>query len=247
MQPCGDCDENAADSFCVDCALMLCAGCTKDHLKRKSTRNHTVQTLADLSKQGASVVAAKTAGGRATYCATHTAPNPFHELTLYCKTCKEAICRDCIVIDHKAPDHDFVFLEQIVADQRAEVGALVQQVQVHHAASEAVVVLIDMEDAEVTARQATAAAEVKRRRLSTCCARFALFGPALARPSRGWQRPGVRGIIRHQHHCRQHQHCRCRLQSCCRHTRVPPSHHHQRCFGCPSSAPTTPTPDPHDF
>jgi tripartite motif-containing protein 2/3 len=111
-----DDEQHAATHHCVQCAEFMCEVNAKGHRKSKVSRDHDVQTIAEF-KSGAA--APRKASTRTVYCAAHPSPSPFHELTLFCKTCDVAICRDCIIEEHEKPAHDVVFLEKVIAEQRA--------------------------------------------------------------------------------------------------------------------------------
>jgi hypothetical protein len=110
-----DDEQHAATHRCVQCAEFMCETNAKGHRKSKISRDHDVQTIAEF-KAGAA--APRKVSTRTVYCSAHSSPSPFHELTLFCKTCDVAICRDCIIEDHEKPAHDVVFLEKVIAEQR---------------------------------------------------------------------------------------------------------------------------------
>ena len=47
-------------------------------------------------------------------------------LKLYCNTCQETICRDCIIIDHH--QHDFAFARDVFQEKKDELLRLVGEV-----------------------------------------------------------------------------------------------------------------------
>ena len=152
-------DEHAATHRCVQCAEFMCQIIANVHCKGKATRDHDVQTLANFKAGGP--VAAKVVT-RAVHCSAHPSPSPFHELTLFCKTCDVAICRDCVIEDHKPPDHNVVFLEKAIDQQRASLTAMVADAEQRAGAVGEAIGAIDAMQQSLAAREAESEAAIKR-------------------------------------------------------------------------------------
>lgn len=113
---CELCDTSVVSHRCVECSEMMCDSCTAVHRKMRATRSHTIQTLAAFESNGPPTTAL------IEYCPIHPTPREVHELTLCCKTCNyRLICRDCIVVDHR--DHEYNFVNVYAAERRQEVAA----------------------------------------------------------------------------------------------------------------------------
>ena len=75
-------------------------------------------------------------------CAGH----PGEQKNLWCETCSATICRDCIVVDHR--DHDYDFLNKMFDKHHPEmVAALRTRNQAAHVLSAALTKVRDVEDA----------------------------------------------------------------------------------------------------
>ena len=48
-------------------------------------------------------------------------------LWFYCQTCGVLICRDCTVVDHQKPEHDYVALKSVATEQRSKIKEMVDQ------------------------------------------------------------------------------------------------------------------------
>ena len=98
---CELCDEdNEALHRCLDCAQNICSNCKKIHLRINALSNHNVATLDDIRKGKATVKRPE----EASTCQKHKGEiNRF-----YCETCQVLICRDCTVVDHCKPEHQYI-------------------------------------------------------------------------------------------------------------------------------------------
>ncbi|XP_065181686.1 E3 ubiquitin-protein ligase TRIM71-like [Sycon ciliatum] len=116
---CDECvDGEVASHRCVSCCQFLCTLHHNSHKKSKATHDHQTIPLTQLQSSasaGAAIagsghvdVAELAVARSALLCARHTQK----ELELYCASCSECICRDCIVVDHKS--HDFTFISDAI-------------------------------------------------------------------------------------------------------------------------------------
>ncbi|XP_071787381.1 E3 ubiquitin-protein ligase TRIM33-like [Asterias amurensis] len=104
---CNLCEEkNKATHFCYDCPMFICANCYKMHKKIPSLLSHTVATLKDV-RDGKTAMK-KTKPKRHPECQTHEG----EVMRFYCTTCDVMICRDCTVIDHRNPQHEYIDCNQ---------------------------------------------------------------------------------------------------------------------------------------
>ena len=114
-------DQNIAEARCLDCPCYLCKSCSEMHKKMLFTSSHTVVTLSDIKSSD------KKEGVKnfqhAQYCDEHKE----EKLKLFCKTCKQVICRDCTIV--KCRGHDYVFIRDARPDTQKLLEKLVKDVQ----------------------------------------------------------------------------------------------------------------------
>ena len=104
-------DNNPSAGRCVDCQAYLCQQCIDLHKKLRITMQHQIVTLAEI-KEGA-----LTSIHKKHMCSEHEG----EELKLFCRTCREVICRDCTFDAHQK--HEYVLVKNIK-------GGLVRELQV---------------------------------------------------------------------------------------------------------------------
>lgn len=114
-------DENPAFARCLSCSEYLCISCFHLHQKLKATRQHNVLTL-DKIRQSDKTVWIESLKKRLHFCDEHEQ----EVLRLYCKTCKEVICRDCALVKHRV--HDYVFLQEICPDMQSSIETLLKEI-----------------------------------------------------------------------------------------------------------------------
>lgn len=90
----------------------------------KMTKTHKLLTVDEFRSDA-------TAGSlltKTSYCPDHPSPTVLHELTLCCRTCDhKPICRDCIVVQHK--DHDYDFLASMASEIKKAIVGLVAAIE----------------------------------------------------------------------------------------------------------------------
>ncbi|XP_046373638.2 E3 ubiquitin-protein ligase TRIM71-like [Haliotis rufescens] len=115
---CGLCEEgHPAEGRCMNCCEDLCTNCIKYHERLRVTALHNIL----LFEPGAtSDIVVPTRSN--TDCHKHNEP-----LKFYCQTCKQAVCRDCILTAHKG--HQAVDLTDEVDNAKKEAERLLKRVQ----------------------------------------------------------------------------------------------------------------------
>ena len=98
---CEKCQKGEATSFCRDCGQFLCTVCTQIHKDWAELSTHEVISLDRLEGDVTQLVPPTK---KVTYCSKH----PTKESDLYCETCEELICRDCIVRVHRDHQYDLI-------------------------------------------------------------------------------------------------------------------------------------------
>ena len=94
---CTKCDKRDPTCYCRSCGL-LCDSCKKPHLEWKEFSSHEIVSLDQLTEDVINLVPPDQ---KIMQCSKH----PATKLDLYCETCKEVICRDCILRVHR--DHHY--------------------------------------------------------------------------------------------------------------------------------------------
>jgi len=90
------------EAFCRNCALFVCQHCEEHHRTMRAFFDHVVVSLDDLRQNTAAHLLVKEEAQ--IRCKEHGG----EEMKLYCYDCKQLICRDCIIIDHKGHEYNFV-------------------------------------------------------------------------------------------------------------------------------------------
>ncbi|XP_018579850.1 tripartite motif-containing protein 45 [Anoplophora glabripennis] len=81
----------SAISRCMECAISFCDHCEEVHLRQKSSAEHEVLSLERAREKGITKVR------RQIMCLKH----PDLELSIFCSSCYQVICRDCISASHR--------------------------------------------------------------------------------------------------------------------------------------------------
>ncbi|XP_044266934.1 tripartite motif-containing protein 45 isoform X1 [Tribolium madens] len=81
----------SATARCMDCAISFCEHCEEVHLRQKAANGHEVLSLEEARRKGITKVR------RQIMCVKH----PDLELTLFCSTCCQVICPECVPSSHK--------------------------------------------------------------------------------------------------------------------------------------------------
>ena len=127
---CGDlicelCHSDKAVAFCRHCAQYICDFCREGHRRMKTFSGHTVVSIEELRRNAEENL--PIVQPEPMRCKEHQ-----EQLKIYCFTCNQLICRDCVLKDHK--DHDFDFTSkcapQIKQALQEKLGPL-QSTQAH--------------------------------------------------------------------------------------------------------------------
>ena len=119
---CGKCtkETRTATNYCRDCGEFICAACTDIHAQWDMFSKHEVVALDQFEKKVKQLDALKKV---TLYCSLHEGK----ELELYCETCGELICHNCIVKKHK--DHQYDLVSDTYERQKAEIIASLEPVE----------------------------------------------------------------------------------------------------------------------
>ncbi|XP_072049539.1 E3 ubiquitin-protein ligase TRIM56-like [Amphiura filiformis] len=105
-------DLPTAVARCTECDDYLCKRCVTMHKILRVLKNHPIVTLDEL-REGkfpeATAIEQK-------MCVKHKG----EALLFYCETCDVPICRQCVVITHRHPEHKQAELEQVVKEKKEQ-------------------------------------------------------------------------------------------------------------------------------
>ncbi len=116
---CLDSYESNATTFCCNCCKFLCSKCTQDHTRHRDKHSHK---LVELGKERVNTktlldsIPHKTAS-----CQLHSD----EVLKFYCETCKQLVCRDCIILKHN--NHKYDRVEQVAEKGKQQLKSLLSQ------------------------------------------------------------------------------------------------------------------------
>ena len=98
---CESCSGGKAEAFCRHCMEFICAKCVESHGRMKAFKGHEITSMEQLRVGGARKIPAPEAPPKK--CEAHD-----EVVKLYCYTCSQLICRDCVIDDHADHDREFV-------------------------------------------------------------------------------------------------------------------------------------------
>ena len=96
---CDNCTTTNATGYCKECAKFLCLKCIDVHKKFTAIVNHKIVSLNDVAASAYQLLPEK----EKIKCFIHN-----KRLKIFCRTCGELICHDCIVRIHKDHNYDLV-------------------------------------------------------------------------------------------------------------------------------------------
>ena len=99
--PCDKCKRGKTVKYCRTCGQFICNACVTAHETWTELSSHEVITIQQLTSDAQKLVPPKK---QVLACPKH----PEKELDLFCDTCEELICRDCIVRVHREHQYDLV-------------------------------------------------------------------------------------------------------------------------------------------
>ncbi|XP_033641552.1 E3 ubiquitin-protein ligase TRIM56-like [Asterias rubens] len=103
---CEVCEDEEANSRCIECKDYLCGECQKAHRRAVKTKKHEIATLEDL-RSGKACFKSKMRD-EIPKCQNH----PTQEVVFFCTTCQVLICHVCTALDHSNTTHVYVYIEK---------------------------------------------------------------------------------------------------------------------------------------
>ncbi|XP_078042465.1 protein meiotic P26 [Augochlora pura] len=110
--------KESAVARCSDCANFLCPSCNCAHQFMRCFESHKVVAFEELKKSNEAIPIHKPI-----FCECHPAEN----MKFYCYTCQEPICNECLLVEHKAPEHQYERLVDAEPRQKEELIKLVNE------------------------------------------------------------------------------------------------------------------------
>ena len=99
---CENCKKSIASKFCQQCKKMMCNECTETHQNWGDFSDHVILGIHELKADAANVLSAK----KVLRCEKHSVK----KLKMYCNTCLELVCSNCVIGLHK--DHNLELVEE---------------------------------------------------------------------------------------------------------------------------------------
>ncbi|XP_066588781.1 B-box type zinc finger protein ncl-1 [Prorops nasuta] len=110
--------KESAVARCSDCANFLCPSCNTAHQYMRCFENHKVVAFEDLKQSNEAIPIHKPI-----FCFSH----PTENMKFYCYSCQEPICSECLLVEHKAPDHQYERIATAEPPQKEELTNLMTE------------------------------------------------------------------------------------------------------------------------
>ena len=148
---CNNCNkERKAVCFCRTCGFV-CQPCVEIHQDWDELKDHQVIDLGTLTEDVTTLVPPLK---KALFCTSH----PTKKAKLYCETCDELICRDCIVRIHR--DHQYDLVPESFSKQEKIIVDSLKPVKEQITTLEGAVKLVDTQCAAVVEQKMAVVAEI---------------------------------------------------------------------------------------
>ncbi|CAI8022665.1 E3 ubiquitin-protein ligase TRIM71, partial [Geodia barretti] len=148
---CNKCKKFEAVCFCRTCGFA-CQRCKEIHQDWDELKTHEFIDLDTLTGDVTTLVPPLK---KTLFCATH----PSKKAKLYCETCDELICRDCIVRVHR--DHQYDLVPESFAKQEKVIVDSLKPVEEQIATLERAVESVDTQSAAVVEQKTAVVAEIR--------------------------------------------------------------------------------------
>ena len=132
-----------ATGYCQHCTKFICEGCLTVHKEWDEFKGHEVVSIDRVKRNLKCLISPKNVTPR---CTSHD-----KNLKLYCESCKELICRDCIVQIHK--DHKYCLISDTFEAHKNELDRCVGPVEKQLEATNAALVELDSIRREIIRQQ----------------------------------------------------------------------------------------------
>lgn len=109
--------KEKAVARCCDCASYLCENCVTAHQFMRCFDRHKVVSFNDTHG------AEKVSFHKPIFCSNH----PTENMKFFCISCQVPICNECMLIEHKQPDHHYERISDIEEKERDGFKGLISQ------------------------------------------------------------------------------------------------------------------------
>lgn len=110
--------KEKAVARCSDCSTFLCSNCVTAHQYMRCFENHKVVSFDDMEASGDSLTIHKPLT-----CPSHSG----EQMKYYCHTCQTPICNECMVLDHKQPEHHYERASEAERKSKEELENLIAE------------------------------------------------------------------------------------------------------------------------
>ncbi|XP_074012560.1 protein PML-like [Numenius arquata] len=124
---CSRCQGETAAVWCSECEELLCTKCFDDHQWFFKKRSHEAKRVEELRADSAHRFLEDTRKSSNLFCSSPGHANQGHISSIYCKTCKRALCCSCALLDsHHAP---FCDIPSETRRRQEELGTIRRRLQ----------------------------------------------------------------------------------------------------------------------
>ncbi|KJH42870.1 b-box zinc finger [Dictyocaulus viviparus] len=116
-----------ASHYCQECTHYLCTNCTMAHQYMHCFEGHRVEPISQV-QPSIPPSSAASAHERACKCLQHRA----QPLRFFCLTCNLAICRECTLVEHARPAHQYEPITEVAEKQLNTMEMLVNEARNKH-------------------------------------------------------------------------------------------------------------------
>ena len=123
---CEECSKSMLSAYCSDCKHFICSHCVDLHQQMKVLSTHKIISLEEYRRNLLKQITNPTrrSSTESLVCQQHG-----EALRIFCKTCRRLICKDCTVVNHALPRHNWEFTETLVGSQKADLQRHIQAVR----------------------------------------------------------------------------------------------------------------------
>ena len=146
-----------ATSYCRDCGEFICAMCTTVHREWDAFAKHEVVAMEQFESKVKQLDALKKV---TLYCSLHQGK----ELEIYCETCEELICHNCIVSKHCRPEHKYVLVSDTFDKHKAEITTSLDKVEKKLSLTNEALDQLDVRSQDLDDQQAAIEENIQRER-----------------------------------------------------------------------------------